>query len=115
MRLISLIPEVEVTDTTANGEPAVQITATFPNTSKCTSAKSDGSAGQQKACAKIVGGGVEEQVTIDATTGIPVSFSGGAVGQPPAGQITYQVSRVTLAQVAQGHFVAEPTTSTAGA
>jgi hypothetical protein len=104
MRLISLIPEVKVTDTTANGEPAVQITGTFPNTSKCAT------------CGQPVGGGVQEQLTIDATTGIPVSFSGGAVGQPPSGQpLTYQVSRVTLAQVAQGHFVAEPTTSTAGA
>jgi hypothetical protein len=102
MRLISLLPEVKVTDTTANGEPAVQITGTFPNPSKCPK------------CGPPVGGGVQEQLTIDATTGIPISFAGGAVGQPPAGQLTYQVSRVTLAQVAQGHFVAEPTT-TAGA
>jgi len=103
MRLISLIPEVTVTDTTANGEPAVQITGTFPDTSKCAT------------CAQPVGGGVQEQLTIDATTGIPLSFSGGAVGQPPTGQLTYQVSRVTLSQVAQGRFVAKPTTSTAGA
>lgn len=103
MRLISLIPEVEVTDTTANGEPAVQIMATFPNTSKCST------------CGPPVGGGVQEQLTIDATTGIPVSFSGGAPGQPPAGQLTYQVSRVTVDQLARGHFPAEPTTSAAGA
>jgi hypothetical protein len=115
MRLISLIPEVTVTNTTANGEPAVQITGSFPDTS-CASAKLDGSAGlQKKACAKAADGGVQEQLTIDATTGIPLFFSGGAVGQPSAAQITYQVSRVTLSQVAQGHFVAEPRTSTAGA
>jgi hypothetical protein len=103
MRLISLLPEATVTDTIANGEPAVQITAAFPNPAKCAT------------CAQPVGGGVEEQLTIDATTGIPISFSGGAVGQPSAGQLTYQVSRVTLSQVAQGRFVAEPTTSTTGA
>jgi hypothetical protein len=103
MRLISLLPEATVTDTIANGEPAVEITAAFPNPPKCAT------------CAQPVGGGVEEQLTIDATTGIPISFSGGAVGQPSAGQLTYQVSRVTLSQVAQGRFVAEPTTSTAGA
>lgn len=104
MQLISLIPEVTVTNTTANGEPAVQLTGTFPNPSKCAT------------CARPVGGGVQEQLTIDATTGIPISFSGGAVGQPPTGNpLTYQVSRVTLSQVAQGRFVAEPTTSTAGA
>jgi hypothetical protein len=114
MRLISLMPEVAVVNTTANGEPALQITGTFPNMS-CASAEGGGSAGRQKACAKLAGGGVQEQLTIDATTGIPVWFSGGAVGQPPSGQITYKVSRVTLAQVAQGHFVAEPTTATAGA
>jgi hypothetical protein len=104
MQLISLVPEATVTDTTANGEPAVQITAAFPNPAKCPT------------CAQPVGGGIQEQLTIDATTGIPISFSGGAVGQPPAGQpLTYQVSRVTLSQVAQGRFVAKPTTSTAGA
>jgi hypothetical protein len=104
MRLISLIPEVTVTDTIANGEPAVQISAAFPNPSKCAT------------CAQPVGGGVQEQLTIDATTGIPISFSGGTVGQPPTGNpLTYQVSRVTLSQVAQGRFVAKPTTSTAGA
>jgi hypothetical protein len=103
MRLISLISEATVNDTIANGEAAVQITAAFPNPSKCAR------------CAQPVGGGVQEQLTIDATTGIPISFSGGAVGQPSAGQLTYQVSRVTLSQVAQGRFVAKPTTSTAGA
>jgi hypothetical protein len=109
MQLISLIAEVTVTNTTVNGEPAVQITGTFPDTS-CASAKSDGSAGlQKKECAKPGGGGVQEQLTIDATTGIPLFFSGGAVGQPAGAQITYQVSRVTLSQVAQGHFVAKPT------
>jgi hypothetical protein len=103
MQLISLMPEVAVTDTTANGEPAVQITATFPNPSKCPT------------CGQPVGTGVQEQLTIDATTGIPLSFSGGTAGQQPTGQLTYQVSRVTLSQVAQGRFVAKPTRSTAGA
>jgi hypothetical protein len=103
MRLISLIPEVEVTDTTANGEPAVQITARFPDMPKCAT------------CDQPLDGGVQEQLTIDATTGIPILFSGGAIGQPPAGQTAYQVSRVTVSQVAQGRFVDEPTTSTAGA
>jgi Glyoxalase-like domain len=55
-----------------------------------------------------------EQWTIDATTGIPISFGGGGLGQPLV-ETTYQVSRVTLAQVAQGRFVAPPATSTPGA
>jgi hypothetical protein len=115
MRLISLLPEVKVTDTTANGEPAVLLTGTFPNTSRCSSAQSDRSAEEKGACGQPVGGGIEEQLTVNAATGIPVSFSGGAVGQPAAGQIMYQVSRVTLAEVAQDHFVAQPATSTARA
>jgi hypothetical protein len=65
-----------------------------------------------KACASVVGGGVQERLTINATTGIPITFAGGAAGQAPAGQITYEVSRVTLSQVAQGQFTAEPVTST---
>ncbi len=113
MELISLIPEVTVTNTTANGEPAVQITGTFPDTS-CASAKADGSAGEiAKACAQPAGAGLQEQLTIDATTGIPLFFVGGAVGQPAGAPLTYQVSRVTLSQVEQGHFVAKARTSTA--
>ncbi|MFZ0667733.1 MAG: hypothetical protein WAM97_18450 [Acidimicrobiales bacterium] len=103
IRVISSISEGTVTHTTANGEPARLITGAFPGTSKCLT------------CGDHVDGGVLEQMTIDATTGIPVTFSGGAIGQPPTGQTTYQVRRVTLDQVAQGQFKAEPTTSTAGA
>ncbi len=115
MRLISLLPEVTVTDTTANGEPAVQITGTFPDPS-CASAKLGGSVGlEKKACADPAGDGVQEQLTIDASTGIPLLFSGGAVGQPVGSPLMYQVSRVTVSQLEQGHFDAEPTTSTAGA
>ena len=118
MRLISTLPEVKVTNTTANGQAAVQITATFPNVSKCAVNGIHPGASDpalQKACAGLVGGGFQEQLTINATTGIPISFSGGAPGQPPASRITYRVSRVTLSQVAQGHFVATPTGAAGGA
>jgi hypothetical protein len=104
----------EVADdlSTANGASAVQITATFPNTPKCPSTESGESSELMKACASVVGGGVQERLTINATTGIPITFARGATGQAPAGQITYEVSRVTLSQVAQGQFTAEPVTST---
>ncbi|MGH9089700.1 MAG: hypothetical protein ACRDYZ_16590 [Acidimicrobiales bacterium] len=110
MRLVSTIPQVKVTNTTANGEPAVTITNVFPAMATGVKAKA---IEQQLGVGSLAR--YQEQLTIDATTGIPISFSGGAPGQPPASQITYQVSRVTLSQVAQGHFVAEPTTSTSGA
>jgi hypothetical protein len=110
MRLISLLPEVAVADATTNGEPTLVLTGTFPSTPKCTAA--NGPTEPQKTCGPSVGGGVEEQLTINATTGVPVSFSGGAIGQL-SGHIAYQVSRVTLAQVAQGNFTPEPSASIA--
>jgi hypothetical protein len=115
MRLISTISEVTVTNATVAGKPAVRITAAFPGVPKCTAAQAASSAKLREACASLAGSGYQEQWTIDATTGIPISFAGGALGQPPAAVTTYQVSRVTLAQVAQGHFVVTPSTSTPGA
>lgn len=115
MRLVSTISAVTVTNATVNGNPALRITATFPNAPKCTAAQAAASSAKlAKVCSSLVGGGFEEQWTIDATTGIPISFSGGGLGQPLV-ETTYQVSRVTLAQVAQGRFLAAPTTSTPGA
>lgn len=103
IRLVSTLPEVQVADTTADGQSVVQITATFPNTPACT----DSACAQKAALAKPFPG-LSEQLTLDAATGIPVSFAGGAPGQPPSTLVTYQVSRVSVAEVAQGHFVADP-------
>ena len=107
MRLISTLPEVKVMDTTVGGRPAVQITATFPNAATCTTA----ACAEKEALSKQPAGSYEEQLTLDAATGIPVSFAGGEVGQASPIRITYQVSRVSLAEVAQGHFVADPAKS----
>jgi hypothetical protein len=49
-----------------------------------------------------LGYGITEQLPINATTGIPVSFSGGAAGQTRRGTIAYQVSRVTTSDIAAG-------------
>jgi hypothetical protein len=48
------------------------------------------------------GPGYSEQLTINATTGIPVSFVGGVPGQAPLTTVNYQVSRVTTGDVAAG-------------
>ena len=107
MRLLATLPEVKVTTVAADGKPAVQLTATFPPTSKCASSGLNPGATDpslQQACASLTGTGSQEQLTIDATTGIPISFLGGAAGQPPAAEITYQVSRVTLSNIAAGKF-----------
>jgi len=42
----------------------------------------------------------QEQLTIDARTGVPIDFTGRTVGQPPSVTISYQVSRVTVADLA---------------
>lgn len=101
MRLLSTLSEVAVTNTTVNGDAVVTISADFPNPAKF--AGSTVSSNQP---------GNVEQLTIDGTTGIPISFAAGTAGEVPLVQITYQVSRVTLAEVAQGHFAADPAAST---
>lgn len=43
--------------------------------------------------------GYQEQLTIDAATGVPVGLIGGTKGQAPGVTITYEVSRVTVADL----------------
>jgi hypothetical protein len=45
-------------------------------------------------------GDYTERLTIDAATGMPVRFTGGQDGQRPAVTVTYDVSRVTVADIA---------------
>jgi hypothetical protein len=90
MRLLSTLPEVTVVNATVNGESVVTITAGFP----------------------ALPTNYQEQLTIDASTGVPVSFVGGTIGQPPTVQVSYQVSRVSLAEVAKGDLAPIPAAST---
>ena len=46
----------------------------------------------------------QEALTIDSSSGIPISFAGGVPGQTPSVIVTYQVSRVTLSAIAAGRF-----------
>jgi hypothetical protein len=81
LRLLSTIPEVTVTDSTTEGQPTLTITA--------------GPA--------VFGGDGDEVLTVNATTGLPVSSVSTTSGAP-AGVETYQVSRVTLAGIEAGKF-----------
>lgn len=45
-----------------------------------------------------------EALTLNAHTGIPIAFTGGAVGKAPDVTISYRVSRVTVTAVAAGKF-----------
>jgi hypothetical protein len=81
LRLLSTISEVTVVDSTTDGQPTLTITA-----------------------GPAVFGGVGNQVlTVNATTGLPVNSVSTTPGVPAATQ-TYQVSRVTLADIEAGKF-----------
>jgi len=82
LRILSTLSEVAVTDTTTNGQPTITLTASAP----------------------ALPSNYQEAITINASTGVPVSFAGGAPGQTPSVTITYQVSRVTMASIAAGNF-----------
>jgi hypothetical protein len=79
LRILATLPDVTVTAGTSGGQPTQVLTAGTPE----------------------LGYGLIEQLTINATTGIPVSFAGGAVGQA-LGTVTYRVSRVTISKIAAG-------------
>jgi hypothetical protein len=82
LRILSTLSEVAVTNTTTNGQPTITLTASAP----------------------ALPSNYQEAITINASTGVPVSFVGGTPGQTPSVTVTYQVSRVTLANIAAGNF-----------
>jgi hypothetical protein len=78
LRLLSTIPEVTVTNSTTGGQATLTLTALFS-------------------------GNDHEVLTINATTGMPVSFASSLPGVKPV-EDTFQVSRVTMADVEAGKF-----------
>jgi hypothetical protein len=81
LRLLSTIPEVTVANSVTDGQPTLTITA--------------GPA--------VFGGSGEEVLTVNATTGLPVSSVSTTPGVS-TGVYTYQVSRVTMAEIEAGKF-----------
>ncbi len=78
LRLLSTVPEVTVADSTTGGQPTLTLTALFAG---------DGS----------------EVLTINAKTGMPISYASRLPGIKPV-MDTFQVSRVTMADVEAGKF-----------
>jgi hypothetical protein len=78
LRLLSTVPEVTVNDSTTGGQPTLTLTSVFFN---------EGS----------------QVLTINAKTGMPISFASNLKGVKPVTD-TFQVSRVTMADVASGKF-----------
>jgi hypothetical protein len=85
LQILAILPGVTVTHaTTPDGQPTLVLTAG----------------------AYEMGAGYQEQLTINADTGMPIGFVGGPPNGAPATQVDYQVARVTLADVAAGQLPA---------
>jgi hypothetical protein len=80
LRILSTLREVTVTSTTTGGQFTLTLRASAP----------------------AMPGNYQETLVIGAQTGIPVSFTGGVPGRAPGVTVTYQVTRVTLADIAAG-------------
>jgi hypothetical protein len=81
LRLLSTMDEVTVKRTRTDGQPSITITASAP----------------------ALPAHYDEQLTINARTGLPIRFVGGTPGRVPGVTVTYRVSRVTVAAIAAGH------------
>jgi hypothetical protein len=84
LRLISTVSGVVVTHGTLNGQPTLVVGDVTPSLN-----------GQ---------GTSEGAMTLDANTGVPLKYTDGPVGKTPDSTTSYQVSRVTLADIAAGKF-----------
>jgi hypothetical protein len=82
LRLLSTVSGVVVTHGTLDGQPALVVSDVTP-----------GGNGNGKS---------EATMTLDASTGIPLKYTDGQVGQAPDSTTTYQVTRVTVAGIAAG-------------
>ncbi|HEY4460490.1 MAG TPA: hypothetical protein VGN81_39695 [Pseudonocardiaceae bacterium] len=81
LRLYSTLPEVTVTRTTVEGQPALTLTAAAP----------------------ALPAGYTETLNINADTGVPLTFHGGEPDQRGV-DVTYTSTRVTVTDVAAGKF-----------
>ena len=75
--LLATIPDVVVSETSLEGRPALLLRA------------------------KVFGDGYEEQLWIDAKSGIPLRFVGTYPNQTPGVVMAYKVTRVTVAKLAK--------------
>ncbi|MGD0705315.1 MAG: hypothetical protein ABSA02_36195 [Trebonia sp.] len=84
LRLLSTVSGVVVTHGTLDGQPTLVVGDVTPALN-----------GQ---------GSSEGAMTLNASTGIPLEYTDGLVGQTPDSTTTYQVSRVTVADIEAGKF-----------
>ena len=84
LRLLSTVSGVVVTHGTFDGQPTLVVGDVTPSLN-----------GQGRS---------EAAMTLNASTGVPLEYTDGLVGQTPDSTTTYQVSRVTVADIAAGKF-----------
>jgi hypothetical protein len=83
LQILATLPGVTVTHgSSADGQPTLVLTGG----------------------ADEVGSGYQEQLTVNAETGMPIGFVGGPPNGSPATQVEYKVARVTLSDVAAGQL-----------
>jgi hypothetical protein len=84
LRLLSTVSGVVVTHGSLDGQPTLVVGDVTPS---------------------LNGHGRSEAVvTLNASTGVPLKYTDGTVGKTPDSTTTYQVSRVTVADIAAGKF-----------
>jgi hypothetical protein len=84
LRLLSTVSGVVVTHGTLDGQPTLVVGEVTPG---------------------LNGNGTSEgAMTLNASTGVPLKYTDGAVGKTPESTTTYKVSRVTVADIAAGRF-----------
>lgn len=82
LKLLATIPQITVTNGTLNGAQTLVLTASL---------------------LKDNSGLYQEQVVLNANTGVPLELIGGYQRQAPTVTVQYKVSRVTVAQVENGN------------
>ena len=83
LRILSTLPGITVDHTRVAGQDALSITAS----------------GQPDLPANY-----HETITIDSSTGVPISLVGGTDGAAPSVTVAYHVSRVTVSDIEAGRF-----------
>jgi hypothetical protein len=97
LRLVSALPGITVAHGTVDGQPALTLTAGAAELGNTVS-------GIDNADPKAATGpAYQEAISINANTGIPLRIAGGSAGQVSV-NVTYVVTRVTLADIAAGRF-----------
>jgi hypothetical protein len=105
LRLLSLLPDINLTRGSADGQPTLTLTHTTnaAEIKRAALAQLKGKAASKANPKAAAGPDYQEAITVDAHTGIPLQIASGPVGKV-TGIVSYVVTRVNLADIAAGKF-----------